>query len=286
MSRVKKGWEDATGKYVDTSFGLRGRGTPGCRYLTKTACQQIDEASFNKKPHEFIESFVELMLGQIGSWIHKDEFPKNMWQWRKDPQPVGKGNKSLEVKLERAIVSAAGCDRMTYQLAATSGYKGPFSSPRHAIDLVEHHSPTSFEFIELKCPRGADTSETPFAAAVELLRYFAAFVAAQNYLSSPENKHLRGRLGQGHVLNAKQLKLTVLGPRHFYDVYSLYSLSKIQRFFKDGLDLYGKRRDWTVSFLFSAFPSSFDWPPKENPGQALKAYNERDFLLDGKWRRP
>lgn len=229
MRRRDRGVADATGIFVDDSFGLDGRGTPGCRYLTKTASRQIEHKPFVGEPHEFIQGFVARMLIQIGTWS-REEFPKQMWQWREAP-----------------------------------------------------YSPASFEFIELKMPRGVKTSETPFAAATELLRYFAAFVAAQDYLSKPENKHPRTELQKDHVLRATQLKLTVLGPRHFYKG---YKLSKVQRFLQDGLALYGKGRGWTLSFSFSAFSSNFEWSPSEgNPQQALDAYNAREFLFGEEWRR-
>lgn len=274
-TRGEKGSADKIGMYVDESFGLDSRGTLGCRYLTKTASRQICERDrFSIEPDEFIHGFVTRMLVQIGDWA-REEFPKQMWKWREAPLPIReKKNESPEVTLERAIVRAAGRDNIVNQLAVTSGYSGPFSGSRHAIDLAEKHSATSFEFIELKWPRrGVKTSETPFAAAIELLRYFAAFVAAQDHMSKSASKHPRTKLEQGHVLLAKQLRLTVLGPRHFYEG---YSLSKVQEFLQAGLALYGKRKGWTIAFSFSAFPVGFDWHANGKPDQeALQAYNAR-----------
>lgn len=281
MNRQQKGLQDDAGQYVDQAFGLKDLGTLGCGYLTKPACLQIGQKPFGTKPGAFIEEFTHRMLDQIGPW-ERDDFPKKMWKWRVksgsgEKAKPSKKNNSLEVTLERAIFGAQSGDAITYQVAATSGYSGAFSSPRHAIDLVERHSPTGYEFIELKWPRSDKTPETPLSAAMELLRYFAAFVAAQNYLrASPVS------LRDNHVLRAKQLKLklTVLGPQRFYEG---YELSKLQQFLDEGLKHYGKERDWELSFAFSAFDRDFEWCVGGDAEKALTAYNERSYLFGEAW---
>jgi hypothetical protein len=228
--------------FVDTAFGFRDAdfGTFGARYSSRTGtrriCRQIDW----RNPNAFIRGVIDAALVDLGQWSARDPFPGANWELRTRPPHISDDERRDEVGLERAIVrfaQAQGIANVFYQIPATSGFSG--SGSRCAIDLAHEHD-GAYELIELKAPKGMGS---PPAAAIQILRYFAAFLDAR--------ERLQGTAFMRPILAAPSIRLCVLGPRDFYGD---LDLAGFERFLNDGLSSLGRQVGLTLSFKFQLFP--------------------------------
>ena len=151
---------------------------------------------------------------------------------------------TLERDLIRALINAGRTD-WSNQVPLISGIAGPHAFKRRAIDLVHCRDESSFEFVELKI-----NSDTPVFAAIEILTYCILWLLSR-----------RDRLSLGYpagpILDARELRLSVLAPR---DYYSRYSVEPLARAINDDLRELGRRQGVIMAFCFTAFPQTSSWP--------------------------
>ena len=135
-----------------------------------------------------------------------------------------------------------------------------------SVDLVQRRGKSAFEFVELKI-----NSNTPIFAAVEILVYGLL------WLLSRRDRQVLG-YAAGPILDAKELRLSVLAPRDYYRRYSVDPLAKA---INDGLRKFGKQHGVTMEFRFTAFPASFTWP---SDSTSLSKARGKDLIahLDGR----
>ena len=104
----------------------------------------------------------------------------------------------------------------------TSRYDGKI-----AVDLVCRTGVGRYDFIELKFPK-TDWGETPLGAGMQLLKYGAAYLFAVRNLEALKNANYKPQL-DGSVVNAtttelleaSEVNLCILAPRHFYNGFDL-----------------------------------------------------------------
>lgn len=143
-------------------------------------------------------------------WTNKEG--KN-WHWREDAN-VRIPEKGKEVRLERIVAASRNGKGMewTWQMSTSSGIekrhpddKHNASNKRRSVDLVRCHGSDndSFSFVELKVD-----ADNPLYALFEILGYALAYLHARR----------GGRTGTGihNVMQAKHIRLVVLGPKCWY----------------------------------------------------------------------
>lgn len=169
-----------------------------------------------------------------GSTENKDRSKQN-WRWQSLQPQISMQNRSPEVVIERAIASAClelGRTDWANQIPVASGLVRGASDGRRAIDLVRRHSAQHFELIELKV-----ASDTPLYAAVEILTYCCLWLIARSDRPSRPSP----------LLDAKELKLSVLAPAEYY---ARYSLDEVERSFDEGVAALGLSHGMAMSFSF------------------------------------
>lgn len=141
-------------------------------------------------------------------WTKKEG--KN-WHWREDAN-VRIPESGKEVRLERIVAESRDKPQMewTWQMSTSSGIeerepgdKLNAANKRRSVDLVRDHGNDRYSFVELKV--GADN---PLYALFEILGYALAYLHARR----------GGREGTGthNVMQAKHIRLVVLGPKCWY----------------------------------------------------------------------
>jgi len=191
------------------------------------------------------------------------------FRWHEPQLCISKGNPSAEVTLERALMSALGAAGRTdwsNQVPLISGIAGPHAFKRRAIDLVWRQGQSCFEFVELKIK-----SDTPVFAAIEILVYGLLWL-----LSRRDRKVLDYTANP--ILDARELRLSVLAPR---DYYSRYSIRPLAITINDGLRKLGPQHGVAMEFRFTAFPASFTWS-RDPTDPSKPSGNDLIALLDGR----
>jgi hypothetical protein len=249
---------DGVDDLVDELLGVTDIGSSAPHYQHKTSCLKFSEG----KPPGF--SCVDL-LDQIHKQIitnwkkserRHDKEPSNTnWQLRRCQDTV-ENNKSAEVLLERAII-ASQAERWWNQVSTSSGLIDHIHDKRRAIDLVSEPRNGHYELIELKVE-----SNTPLHAAIENTTYGLIYVFSRERLTYPAQKL--------PLLTAKSIALVVLAPAPYYEA---YNLSWLESELNNGLTKFQQklRLNYSLSFRFEAFPSTFSWQPGETTDGELSA---------------
>jgi hypothetical protein len=194
------------------------------------------------------------------------------FRWHCPQTKFADHNKSPEVTLERAFVCAlrdAGRKDWSNQIPLISGIAGPRAFKKCAVDLVHRKGESSFEFVELKV-----NSNTPVHAAVEILVYGLL------WLLSRRDREALG-YAAGPILGARELALSVLAPRGYYNRYSVELMASA---INEGLDELSERHGVTMGFGFTAFPASFSWPrdsgkpPKPDDEELIALLDAREAV--------
>jgi hypothetical protein len=194
------------------------------------------------------------------------------FRWHCPQTYIAEKNASAEVTLERALINAlvkAGRNDWSNQVPLISGIAGPHAFKKRAVDLVHRQGDSSFEFVELKIK-----SDTPVFAAIEILVYGVLWL-----LSRRDRKILGYEAGP--MLDARELGLSVLGPR---DYYSRYSIEPLAKAINDGLRELGEQHGVTMGFRFTTFPESFSWacgpgePPRPSGKDLIAFLDGREAL--------
>ena len=158
------------------------------------------------------------------------------WQWRKFPY-IAAHDKSKEKVIEKAIVLAFD-DAWANEIPTLAGLLNPSSESHCNIDLGRRVSDSEFEFIGLKID-----SDTPLAAAFEVLKYGLVYVFSRRYAAE------LGYATDNPLLRAERVTLCVLAPSTYYDA---YDVSWLQSAISDGLrDL--NSPDLQLDFRFEQF---------------------------------
>jgi hypothetical protein len=132
------------------------------------------------------------------------------------------------------------------------------------VDLVREVT-GGFEFIEVKV-----VSNTPFEAAMQVLRYGAVYILYRN------QHELMARFRSHPVLAARQVALRVLAPRAYYDKSKCNLPALEQQLNQQTLDFSRNHcHDLELTFEFSAFPWWFDYRPGGDSAVIKAAVNER-----------
>ena len=191
----------------------------------------------------------------------KSSYSQENWRWKRHLE-TSSANKSPEVTLERAIVSALG-ENWSNQMPTASGLVGAHSDKRSSVDLVWRKDPDSYSFFELKVE-----SNTPLFAAIEILLYGLLFVWSRN-----NQAELEYDTEIQPVLRASKVELCSLAPRKFYQEFNLRNLSDS---INQGLSTFQYRRDLELSFNFVQFGSTIS--SESEPEKIVAAIDNRRVI--------
>lgn len=222
-----------------------------CRFISKAPARDFDG-------HELVKAVYDQIDSNWRGRTYRNGASLENWRFAKQPK-IGKDNKSLEVKLERAIVNVPkemwpDADNWANQVPTASGLVGDKADKRRAIDLVHRceNEKGWYEFIELKVK-----SDTPLYAAMEVLSYGVL------YIFSRTNLYALGYNGKNELLAAKGIHLRVLAPCVYY---MGCKLDWLEKEVNSGLKKFLAERmsGFKMDFKFKAFPRSFRVEPFPN----------------------
>ncbi len=188
---------------------------------------------------------------------------KSLWVLRQktDLQPK---QLSPEVTLERNMVKHLSADRWFNQLATAAGLVGSAQGRRRAVDLVEKVGDGEYRFIELKI-----ASNTPLAAAVEVLEYGLLFAFARKH-----SKTLPLSKVALDMLSASSLQLRVLAPTSYYDKHDGgRKLGWLEKEFSKSFGQFAQEEGFKADFQFLRFHEDFSW-------DATKAAKDESFCAN------
>ena len=248
------------GDLVDAWLQVEPKGKPPY-YRHRAAANALTRRD---SPITGTRDFLEASYAQIhNNWLAAIEAglsrqSKENWRWKRHLD-LGDGNKSPELKLERAIVGACG-DDWSNQLPTASGLVGSAANRRAAVDLVFREDPSTYSLIELKV-----ASDTPLFAAIEILMHGLLFVWSKN------NREKLGYDAEAQpVLTANTVTLGVLAPSSYYDGFDLTNLAYA---LSNGLAEFGNRNNMALSFEFCQLGA--DFAPDSTPELTQSAISNR-----------
>lgn len=268
--RPAKSILDGVDKIIDRSLGLTRIGArrigKAPHYRHKESCQML---SGSPPPNFDMKALINDIYDRVQS--KRKRLPsKENWRFEKQTR-IGSKNKSLEVKLERAIVRIPketwpDADNWGNQIPTASGLMNKSSDKRRALDLVRGRKDGSCEFIELKV-----NSDNPLYAAMEILTYSALYMFSRKNrgklgYNKSQNPLLWATNTQANIQadNPADIHLKVLAP---CDYYKGYRLDWLENEINSGLKrfLAGPAFDFLMDFKFEKFPSSFRLKPFPHP---------------------
>ncbi|MBI3699666.1 MAG: hypothetical protein HY242_04385 [Afipia sp.] len=228
---------------VDQALNVRN-------YATRSAPKGLTEKGYTPDTATLVPALFEVIQRNWNAAIQAGQRSPSTenFRWHCPQIKIADQNTSAEVTFERALIRAllkAGRNDWSNQVPLISGVAGPHAFKKRAVDLVHRSGKDAFEFVELKID-----SDTPVYAAVEILVYGLLW-----FLSRRDRSALS--YPAGPLLDASELKLSVLAPRDYYGSYSLGPLAKA---INDGVLKLGEQHGVTMSFRFTAFPEAFFWP--------------------------
>ena len=248
------------GDLVDAWLQVEPKGKPPY-YRHRAAANALTRRD---SPINGTRDFLAASYAQIhNNWLAASEAglsrqSKENWRWKRHLD-LGDGNKSPELKLERAIVGACG-DDWSNQMPTASGLVGSAANRRAAVDLVFREDSSTYSLIELKV-----ASDTPLFAAIEILMYGLLFVW------SKKNQEELGYDAEAQpVLTANTVTLGVLAPGSYYDRFDLTTLASA---LDGGLKEFGKQHDLGLGFEFCEL--GLDYSPDSTPEDVRSAINYR-----------
>ena len=251
------------GDLVDAWLQVKPKGKPPY-YRHRAAANSLTRQD---TPITRTQEFLDTSYAQIhNNWLAASEAglsrqSKENWRWKRHLD-LGDGNKSPELKLERAVVGACG-DDWSNQMPTASGLVGHAIGKRAAVDLVYREDPITYSLIELKV-----ASDTPLFAAIEILMYGLLFVWSKNN---------RGKLGYDveaqPVLAASKVTLGVLAPGSYYDGFDLTTLASA---LDSGLNEFGKQHGLRLGFEFCELGA--DYSPDLKPEHIRSAISNRSSV--------
>ena len=158
-----------------------------------------------------------------------------------------------EVKLERDIVALD--DNWANQVSTASGLVGSTAGKRRAIDLVRKLQSDTYQFIELKV-----TSDTPVAAAIEVLEYALLYIFSRKHCGSLKIPN------DIPLMSAKKIELRVLAPGTYFTDQNRNRDKKLDlKWFESALDsgiatfCKASKAGVEMDFRFLQFDKDFTW---------------------------
>ena len=230
-------------------------------------CAAANALTRRDSPITGARDFLEASYAQIhNNWLAASEAglsrqSKENWRWKRHLD-LGDGNKSPELKLERAIVGACG-DDWSNQMPTASGLVGSAANKRAAVDLVFRENSSTYSLIELKV-----ASDTPLFAAIEILMYGLLFVWSKN-----NREKLGYDVEAQPVLAASKVTLGVLAPGSYYGGFDLTTLASA---LDSGLNEFGKQHELRLGFEFCQLGA--DYSPDLKPEHIRSAISDRNRI--------
>ncbi|WP_420583774.1 hypothetical protein [Ruegeria sp.] len=232
---------DGTDRIIHAALGLQN----GQSLKQISTCQNLCRGSL---PASLKPDIVSLLFAQIiKNWTGRVPSAEN---WRQERRTaISDNNRSLEVVLERAIVTLADLGELTgwyNQTPVASGLVNARSDKRAALDLIRIDGEFA-ELVELKW-----ASDTPLFALFEVLRYGLALVFSRQ---NAQEFRYSGR----PLIEVSNMKLVVLAPAQYYSGYDLGAFEEIVNHGLEQLSL--TCPDYPeMGFQFLKFPESFELP--------------------------
>lgn len=254
---------------IDQLLGVASVGTTSPHYGHKKACDQLHRVP--------LKNFAAAdLMKQVYAKIKKnwEERPpkeppsKENWRFQQN-RNIDKDNESLEIQLQRAIVSLSpnmwpDVVNWANHVPTASGLWDHKCDKHRAIDLV-HVCPGQntydiVEFIELKVDR---ESGHPVYAALEVLRYGVLYVFSRRHFED-----LNYDVTKQPLLQVKTIHLVVLAPCQYYEG---YQFEWFEREITKGLkEFIQESEGYTMDFQFQAFPREFSAEKGIRDGSLIK----------------
>ena len=234
------------GNLVDQWLRIAPNGKPPY-YRHKTAANDL---SLRREPITGTSEFLQASYSKIHkNWLTARKNTgyfnpsKENWRWKRHLE-LSDANKSPELRLERAIVTACG-ENWSNQMPTASGLVGHAIDKRAAVDLVCRESATSYSLMELKVD-----SNTPLFAAIEILMYGLLLVWSKEHV-----EELDYNVQKQPVLGATTVMLGTLAPARYYSNYNLKNLGNA---LSNGLLEFGENFGLSLNFEFSKFGPAYN----------------------------
>ena len=258
---MKSGILTGVNEIIDTILGVTSIGKTSPHYRHKEACDQLHRSP----PQNFAAvDLLEKVYAKIESnWkarLYKKHPSKKNWRFQQNKN-IDKGNNSVEIQLQRAIVSLnpnmwPDATNWANHVPTASGLWDHKCDKHRAIDLVHVHLGQNrydaVEFIELKVDR---KSGHPVYAAIEVLLYGILYIFSRRHLEEFGYDGTKQPL-----LQAKTIHLVVLAPCEYYEG---YQFEWLEMEITDGLKrFFQKSEGYTMDFQFKALPR--DLPVEES----------------------
>jgi len=244
---------------IDDFFGLDGA---SLSHRDKKACLLLCDEPPQKDGAELVRRLLDRIARNRSALTEEGRAARGSqtWRWKKNTN-LSRGNKSIEVRIERAVARLLDDDWVT-QVPAASGLTDG-DERRRSIDIVHRRSAVEFDFIELKALRPGERSSghhTPLAAAMELLKYGVIFRYCKDNrkILYPDTTVARP------VLEAETVHLEVLATPNCYrrtERTEPLRIAWLNQLVVSGLMELNRQPDAAVSFdfAFTQFPESFAW---------------------------
>jgi hypothetical protein len=189
--------------------------------------------------------------------------PGKNWVLRVAPEVTRHPTQRLEKQLQKTIAICLESEGWGNDVPTCSGLVNSRGRQMN-IDLA-HRVPDGYEFIELKIK-----SDTPFEAALQLLRYGAVYML---YRTEPE---LARRFKSHSMMRAKHVVMEVLAPYPYYSCTDV-NLGGVETRLDREVEAFSRRRAAGVklSFHFRAFPPSFIYHPGMDCDLICEAVRDR-----------
>ena len=250
---------------IDRHLGVTDVGKSSPHYEHKTSCLRLQAKPPQLNPERMIEAMLSCVETNWQASPRRQYAGPSLENWRFAKKTyIADRNTSPEKTLEKTIAKITDADWVN-QVPTASGLWNASADTHRNIDLVHRLGPKQYEFIELKVE-----TDTPLKAAMESLIYGVLYVFAR--LHYPETYHK----SQG-LLQAEEVHLCSLAPHSYYGRYHLEWLIPA---FNSGWQsvLADRSLNLKMDMRFSAFPSDFVWPCKDE--YLLKAL---DAILPVTW---
>lgn len=246
---------------INSHLFVERRFTPDYTYCQRRSCNELSEAapmSFNGA--KFVADMYQCIEANLDKRpVNRTPSSEN-WKLRStkdhDMRRPSVNNKSVEVKLERAIVEEWP-NSWNYQMPIASGLFDEHSDKRRAVDLVFDHQDEHYDLVELKVNMKAGS---PLYAAMEILCYGLVYMASR----SDRAGNLKYNTTDLPVLRANSITLCVLAPESYFKGSQLMWL---QCAINEGLERLTPS-DLKMDFCFKKFGGTWcdDLPQIHLPG--------------------
>jgi hypothetical protein len=240
---------------IDQDLNVTNIGQKTPHYKNITSCKRLRTRPLGFNAFSTISKIYTQLthnLNHKDNHFHSGKLSKKNWRFEKQLE-IDKDNKSKETTLEKAIARVSSSEWVN-QVPTASGLIKPHADKKRNIDLVHRIAHECYEFIELKVD-----SDTPLYASFEILINGLIYLLSREFYQ----KHYKDAKDSNELLNGKIIKLQTLAPVIYYQG---CSLSWLEEGLNEGLKTFLSDKfsnEIEMSFSFTSFPESFDWPCEE-----------------------